>query len=169
MKRQVSAAASLFATALAVCLFDAIASGQRGAPRKIRDVAPVYPRESLQAGDEGWIILELNVTDLGAVGDVRILGSSCKRLDGAALTAVRQWRYDPIRVNGKPMPFVVGVQIPFRLPALFKERAGPPGACKWTDPPKLIRVVTKNTKNFSHEGHEEHEVEEVRFPDQKSS
>jgi TonB family protein len=99
---------------------------------------PVYPSDALQAGDEGVVFLELNVTASGAVGQARILWSQCKRLEQAALTAARQWQYAQVPVNEKPAPFTIVTEVPFRLPARFKERAGRTGACKWKEPPKPI-------------------------------
>jgi TonB family protein len=112
-------------------------------PRKIKDAKPVYPPESLRVGDEGMIILELDVNASGIVHDARILLSHCQRLEKAALTAVHQWRYEEVRVNGKPTPFKVTATVPFRLPPQFKSRAARPGACKWTDPPK--RITSRRT------------------------
>jgi TonB family protein len=107
-------------------------------PRRIKDVRPVYPRESLQAGDEGVIVVELSIGAGGSVEGTRILWSGCKRLEEAAVSAARQWRFEPIRVNGKPAPFKTVADIPFSLPTAFKSRAGRNGACKWTEPPKPI-------------------------------
>lgn len=72
-----------------VSVLSAIVLGQIAGPgpRKIKDVRPVYPSESLQAGDEGVVLLELNVSPSGTVGQTRILWSQCKRLEQAALTA----------------------------------------------------------------------------------
>jgi TonB family protein len=126
------------AATIAICLLSAVFSGQVPTPPKIKDVRPVYPRESLQAGDEGVVLVELSVTTSGTVGQARILWSQCKRLDQAALTAVRQWQYAQVRVNGKPVPFMVVADVPFRLPPRFKGRAGRVGGCKWTEPPKPI-------------------------------
>ncbi len=123
---------------MTVCVLSAIVVGQVTAPRRIKDVRPVYPGESLQAGDEGVVLLELNVTASGTVGQARILWSQCKRLEQAALTAARQWQYAQVSVNGNPVPFTVVADVPFRLPARFKERAGRTGACKWKEPPKPI-------------------------------
>ena len=129
---------SIFATTMGVCLLAAVTSGQGFMPRKVKDAQPVYPRESLQAGDEGWVILELSVTTSGTVGKVVTLGSQCKRLEQAARTAVQQWQYEPVRLNGEPVPFTVVVNLPFRLPLRFTARAGRIGACKWTDPPRRM-------------------------------
>ncbi len=54
--------------AIMVCLLSSVALGQVTAPRRIKDVRPVYPRESLEAGDEGVVLLELHVTPSGTVG-----------------------------------------------------------------------------------------------------
>jgi TonB family protein len=130
---------SMSAAVIMVCVLSAVAVGQVTAPRKInkiKDGRPVYPRESLQAGDEGVVLLELNVTPSGTVGQARVIWSECKRVEQAALTAARQWQYAQMLVNGKPAPFTIVTDVPFRLPARFKERAGRTGACKWKDPPK---------------------------------
>jgi TonB family protein len=126
------------AALMTVCVLSAIVRGQVTAPRKIKDVRPVYPSESLQAGDEGVVLLELSVTASGTVGQARILWSQCKRLEQAALTAARQWQYAQVSVNGNPVPFTIVADVPFRLPARFKERARRTGACKWKEPPKPI-------------------------------
>jgi TonB family protein len=126
------------AAVIMVCELSAVAVGQVTAPRKIKDVRPIYPRESLHAGDEGVVLLELNVTPSGTVGQARVLWSQCKRLEQAALTAARQWQYAQVLVNGNPAPLTIVADVPFRLPARFKERAGRTGACHWKDPPKAI-------------------------------
>jgi TonB family protein len=136
----------MMATTIAICLVSGVASGQVSTPQRIpqkipqktNDVRPVYPRESLQAGDEGVVVLELSVTTSGTVGEGRVLWSQCTRLDQAALTAARQWQYERVRVNGKPVPFTVVADVPFRLPPRFKGRAGRVGACKWIEPPKPV-------------------------------
>jgi TonB family protein len=129
---------SMSAATIMVGVLSAVAVGQVTGPRKVKDVRPVYPRESLQAGDEGVILLELNVTTSGTVGQARILWSQCKRLERAALTAVRQWQHAQVHVNGKPVPFTIVADVPFRLPAGVKGRAGRIGACTWKEPPKAI-------------------------------
>ena len=75
--------------AIVICLLSLIVSGQVPVPRKIKDARPVYPRESLRAGDEGVVLVELSVTPAGTIGQARILWSRCERLNQAALTAAR--------------------------------------------------------------------------------
>jgi TonB family protein len=108
-------------------------------PRKVKDVKPVYPAESLSAGDEGWVIVDLTVAPSGSVTDARVIGSKCPALNEAALTAVRAWQFEPVRINGEASTFRVTATVPFRLPEKLKSRAARPGNCKWTEPPKPIR------------------------------
>jgi TonB family protein len=108
-------------------------------PRRVKDVKPVYPAESLSAGDEGWVIVDLTVAPSGSVTDAHVIGSKCPALNEAALTAVRAWQYEPLRINGVASTFQVTATVPFRLPEKLKSRAARAGNCKWTEPPKPIR------------------------------
>ena len=108
-------------------------------PRKIKDVKPIYPAQSLAAGDEGVVIVELKVAVSGEVTDARVLRSECRVLNEAALTAVRGWRFEKVPVNGAATAFAVTAEVPFRLPEKLKSRAGRPGACRWVDSARLLR------------------------------
>ena len=95
--------------------FDSTATAARpgsgGGPRKIRDAAPVYPDSARAAGVRGVVILEATIAADGSVTDVRVL-RSIPLLDQAAVDAVRQWRYEPVVVNGTPIPVVMTVSVP---------------------------------------------------------
>lgn len=139
MKKPLFSTLSVTAHVVGICVLSTLASGQMRsvrAAKKVKDVKPVHPRESLQAGDEGAVLVELNITDSGAVEEARILWSGCKRLEKAMLTAVRQWRYEQVRVDGEPVAFKVLTDVSLRLPTAFKSRAGRPGACVWKEAPK---------------------------------
>ena len=109
------------------------------APRKTKDVKPVYPSPSLTAGDEGVVVLELKVEASGSVMGARVIWSKCPALNDAALKAVRAWQFEKVVVNGAAVAFDVTTEVPFRLPQKLKSRAGRPGACQWVDPPKPIQ------------------------------
>ena len=82
-------------------------------PQKVFDVAPIYPPIALAAGIEGVVILETVIAEDGSVRDVRVL-RSIPLLDGAAVEAVRQWRFTPTLLNGQPIPIVMTVTVAFR-------------------------------------------------------
>jgi protein TonB len=83
-------------------------------PKKVRDVAPIYPLIAQRAGIEGVVIIEAVIAADGQVRDARVLRSQAL-LDQAALAAVREWRYEPTRVGGVAVPVIVTVTVQFRL------------------------------------------------------
>ncbi|MGE0461170.1 MAG: energy transducer TonB [Vicinamibacterales bacterium] len=83
-------------------------------PAKIYDVAPLYPAIARAARVQGLVIIEATIGTDGAVQDARVL-RSVPLLDEAALAAVRQWRYSPTLLNGRPVPVVMTVTVNFQL------------------------------------------------------
>jgi TonB family protein len=54
----------------------------------------------------------------GTVGEVHVISAPAPRtagLDAAAIEAVKQWRFTPGLVNGKPAPVIVQVEMTFTL------------------------------------------------------
>lgn len=90
------------------------AGGDIKMPTKIRDVAPEYPQIAQRAGVQGIVIIEAVIATDGTVRDARVL-RSIALLDRAALDAVRQWRYEPTRLNGVVVPVIVTVTVQFQL------------------------------------------------------
>lgn len=88
--------------------------GQIQPPRKVVNVAPVYPPIARAAGVQGVVILEAVIGEDGSVTDVRVL-RSIQLLDSAAIEAVRQWRFTPTLLNGTPVPVVMTVTVAFNL------------------------------------------------------
>jgi protein TonB len=83
-------------------------------PALLKRVEPEYPIMAARAKVQGVVILEAVVDRKGQVEDVRVL-RSIPLLDGAAIAAVRQWRYSPLLLNGQPQRFVLTVTLSFRL------------------------------------------------------
>jgi protein TonB len=88
--------------------------GAISTPRLIHRVDPEYPPIAVSAMIEGMVILEATVDSNGAVSDTRVLRSHGV-LDQAAVDAVQQWRYEPLTLNGRAMPFVLTVTVSFSL------------------------------------------------------
>ena len=89
--------------------------GQIETPALVRKVDPIYPDVAVSARIRGVVILEANVDRDGRVIDVKVLRTANRLLDDAAITAVRQWRYRPLILNGSPEPFVLTVVLTFSL------------------------------------------------------
>jgi protein TonB len=83
-------------------------------PALVHRVEPVYPALAVRAGIEGIVILEATVDREGRVEDLKVLRSH-PLLEQAAIDAVRQWRYSPVLLNGKPERFILTVVVTFRL------------------------------------------------------
>ena len=83
-------------------------------PRKIRNVAPVYPEEAQRAGVQGYVLMEALIGTDGSVRDAKVLGGEPLLAD-AALTAVRQWIYTPTLLNGVPVEVLMNVTMHFKL------------------------------------------------------
>lgn len=89
--------------------------GQIQAPALARRVEPIYPDVAVSARIRGVVILEANVDRDGRVVEVKVLRTANRLLDDAAITAVRQWQYRPLILNGLPEPFVLTVVLTFDL------------------------------------------------------
>lgn len=77
---------------------------------------PRYPYAARLRGEQGRVVLRVEVDAAGAVRAVSIEASSgSRRLDRAALRAVRRWRFAPATAGGRPVPGEVLVPITFRL------------------------------------------------------
>jgi protein TonB len=88
--------------------------GDLQAPALIHRFEPEYPGVAVSGKISGTVILEATVNERGEVTDVSVLRSIVV-LDGAAVKAVRQWRYQPLILNGQPSPFILVVTLTFTL------------------------------------------------------
>ncbi len=86
--------------------------GRIQAPKKIKDVKPVYPATAQSARVAGAVTIEMTIGPDGKVIDAKVV-RSIPLLDQAALDAVRQWEYTPTLLNGVPVPVLVTVTINF--------------------------------------------------------
>lgn len=83
-------------------------------PRKVVDVAPVYPELAKKAGVQGTVIIEAVIDARGRVVNAIVL-KGLPMLDEAALEAVRKWVYTPTLLDGVPTPVIMTVTVRFRM------------------------------------------------------
>jgi periplasmic protein TonB len=88
--------------------------GNITAPKLLRGVRPEYPMLAQQARLKGSVVLEAHVGTDGLVKDVRTMSGPIL-LQDAAVAAVKQWRYQPLLLNGQPVEFIVIVTVVFNL------------------------------------------------------
>lgn len=66
--------------------------------------APTYPAISRRMGEEGKLVLRVELDENGRIDDAKVINSSgYERLDSAALTAVKSWQCNPSMRNGQPV------------------------------------------------------------------
>ena len=79
-------------------------------------VMPRYPAAALRSGETGTVTVEVDVDSKGVPTNVSIENRSGNReLDRAALSAVRNWRFQPALRDGKPVASAVQVPVAFVL------------------------------------------------------
>lgn len=83
-------------------------------PRKVKNVAPVYPAIAKEARVQGVVILECVIGADGKVKDIKVL-RGIPLLDFAAVEAVRQWEYTPTLYEGVAVPVIMTITVNFRL------------------------------------------------------
>ena len=94
-------------------------SGQHARSLRIGELAnlvePIYPPDARQARLEGTVKLHIVIGTNGEVESFHSL-SGPDSLARAAMIAVREWRYSPTLLNGKPVEMQEDVTFVFRLP-----------------------------------------------------
>ncbi len=119
---------ALGGAALAPAQEEPLQAGGEGVPvpKKTKHVQPVYPAEALAQGIRGIVILDIVIDGRGKVASTSVL-RSVPGLDEAAITAARQWEYEPTKIDGKPVSVRLTVPITFSLalPRLTRQSGVP--------------------------------------------
>jgi len=84
------------------------------APKLISSTRPVYPPAARESNIQGSVTLQATVDERGNVVAVNAV-SGPVYLRQAALDSVKQWKYSPATLDGKPISSDVIVSVEFRL------------------------------------------------------
>lgn len=85
-------------------------------PSYLRNPPPVYPRISRERGEEGRVVLRVEVLLSGKSGEIQIISSSGHPLlDEAAVKAIRTWQFRPATRLGYPVDSWVELPVKFTL------------------------------------------------------
>jgi TonB family protein len=82
------------------------------APQRTRKRDPERPA-IVSALGEAMVVLEVAIDVDGVVRQPRITSSPAPTVSYAALEAVKQWRFRPGTMDGKPVPIIFGLTITF--------------------------------------------------------
>lgn len=80
----------------------------------VRRVQPIYPPLARKARVQGPVVLFATISTAGAIENLRVL-SGHPLLVGAAIDAVKQWRYRPYILNGEPIEVETEITVNFVL------------------------------------------------------
>ncbi len=87
-----------------------------GSLNRTRTVPPEYPQQARRRGVEGWVDVNFTVTPTGSVADVTVISANpAEVFDAAAITAVRNWRFEPVVRGGTVVPQRAAARIRFDI------------------------------------------------------
>ena len=89
--------------------------GAVSAPRLIKEVKPGYTTDALRQMTQGTVVLEVVVMKDGCPSQIRVVKSLDRGLDGEAMAAVAQWRFEPGRLAGAPVDVLVTIMLDFSI------------------------------------------------------
>lgn len=78
-------------------------------------VEPEYPEDARRQGIEGAVVLDVHIGGDGAVQNAQLV-SGPAQLAQTSIGAVKQWRFQPRRVNGRAATMQTRVTLNFKLP-----------------------------------------------------
>jgi len=91
------------------------AGGGVSHPTLVFKVEPEYSEEARKAKYQGIVILYCEVTDRGVCQNVKVLHALGLGLDEKAIEAVRKWKFNPGRKDGKAVTVAAQIEVNFRL------------------------------------------------------
>lgn len=84
-------------------------------PRCVHCPDPPYPRTAALVDRHGRVDVELMLSKTGEPYEVILFSTPSGSLAEAAMAAVRQWRFQPWEVDGKPCQTAVEIEVDFHL------------------------------------------------------
>jgi TonB family protein len=92
--------------------------GEQGvtSPKLTYKVDPQYTKEARDARIEGTVILQAVVGKSGTVEQLSLEKGIDPGLDKNAMSAVKQWQFEPGRKEGQPVPVKATIEVSFKLP-----------------------------------------------------
>jgi periplasmic protein TonB len=89
--------------------------GGVSAPKAIYSPDPEYSEEARKVKHMGTVVLWLVVGPDGKPRDIKVLRTLGLGLDEKAIEAVKNWRFDPAKKDGKPVAVQINVEVNFHL------------------------------------------------------
>ena len=81
----------------------------------VHRVSPVYPPQARELRMQGAVRVDAIISEQGTIESVKVV-KGAPVLARAAVEAIRQWRYKPYELNGKPVKIATTITVQFKLP-----------------------------------------------------
>jgi TonB family protein len=119
----IAIAACASATALRVVVDDSAADSSATKPKHVdvkmmkivHQVTPQYPVQAKTDRLSGKVVLDAIIGKDGTVENIKVQQSLREDCDRAAIDAVRQWKYEPVMLNGEPTEVETSITVTFSL------------------------------------------------------
>ena len=89
--------------------------GRMARPETLLRVQPRYTEAARIGHIQGTVVVQATIDRTGAVTDVRLVKSLGFGLDEAAMSAVKQWRFRPATLGGRPVPVFFQLTVRFGI------------------------------------------------------
>jgi protein TonB len=80
-----------------------------------KKVTPHYPFSAKLDHVQGNVILSVVIDTDGSLRDIKVVASPRSDLTDASIEAVKQWKYEPFRLNGAAIPTQTTITVNFTL------------------------------------------------------
>jgi protein TonB len=84
-------------------------------PEVIHQVQPRYSELARRAAVQGTVIVEAVIDEQGQVTHVRLIRGLPRQLDLAAMDAIKQWRFKPALLDGRPVKVFYTLTVNFTI------------------------------------------------------
>ena len=116
-----------------------LAIGNYIGPKAIDSRPPKYPPAAQRRGGEGWVYVHMSIDETGKPYDLEVADSVGHRaFEGAALTALKRWKFDPARLDGVAVHSGTSRKVIFYMEAPSKG-ASPPFINRFDRVQELIK------------------------------
>jgi TonB family protein len=86
------------------------------APKLVKFVPAVYPKDKHDAGVTASVLLSIEIGADGKVGEVEVVkGAPTPDFDAAAVTAAKQFVFEPAEIDGQPAPVKITYRYDFTI------------------------------------------------------
>jgi periplasmic protein TonB len=88
--------------------------GNVQAAKMVHQVQPKYPKEAKQSHISGTVVLRAVIAKNGTIQELQFV-SGAPELMRSAMDAVRQWRYKPTELEGRPVEVETTISVVYNL------------------------------------------------------